>query len=173
MVAARTASAVLVALLLLGACSSGDGADGGSPEPTQAAASDADPEPSAASESAAAGPSEASEPVASAAEPSEDAPTAPPTASAAPSTGGGADATSAEVPIEGIAFTVPDVTVATGGTVTWSNLDLASHNVTFEEGESSQDLLEGDTFERTFDEAGEFSYLCTIHPFMKGTVTAG
>ena len=32
-------------------------------------------------------------------------------------------------------------------------------------------LLAGDTFEHTFEEAGEFPYYCAVHPNMIGTVS--
>ncbi len=36
--------------------------------------------------------------------------------------------------------------------------------------ESSDELDEGDTYERTFGQPGEFTYACAIHPQMEGTV---
>ena len=36
--------------------------------------------------------------------------------------------------------------------------------------ESSDELGQGDTYDLTFDEAGEFTYACEIHPSMEGTV---
>jgi len=83
-----------------------------------------------------------------------------------------------EVSMEGIAFEPPEVTVKKGGTVTWTNDEDVGHDVTKEGGPgpdfSSGDpgaMSEGDTFEQTFDMAGEIAYVCTVHPNMTGTVT--
>ncbi|MGP8203465.1 plastocyanin/azurin family copper-binding protein [Methanoregula sp.] len=32
-------------------------------------------------------------------------------------------------------------------------------------------MHQGDTFQFTFNQTGKYTYLCTIHPFMRGTVT--
>jgi plastocyanin len=84
-----------------------------------------------------------------------------------------ADAAATEVSMEGIKFTPSEVSVATGGTVTWTNNDTVGHDVTgddFKSGDSGA-MQNGDTFEFTFDKAGSFDYVCTVHPGMKGTVT--
>ena len=78
----------------------------------------------------------------------------------------------AEVAMEGIQFDPAEVTVAVGDTVTWTNNDSVGHDVTgddFESGEAGG-LGNGDTFEHTFEEAGTFEYVCTVHPGMEGTV---
>jgi plastocyanin len=87
--------------------------------------------------------------------------------------GGGASGGGAEVSMEGIAFNPAEVTVKVGDTVTWTNNDSVDHDVTgddFESGDAGG-LASGDTFEHTFDEAGTFDYVCTVHPGMEGTVT--
>jgi len=66
-------------------------------------------------------------------------------------------------------FEPKTVEVGVGDAVTWQFEGAAAHNVTFDEGESSDLVKEGE-FERTFDEAGEFDYVCTVHPGMEGTV---
>jgi len=67
------------------------------------------------------------------------------------------------------AFKPKTIEVGVGDTVTWRFEGKSAHNVTFDEGESSELVKEG-TFERTFDEAGEYDYTCTVHPGMNGTV---
>jgi plastocyanin len=75
------------------------------------------------------------------------------------------------VDIADFAFEPAELTVSVGDTVTWTNQDSTDHTVTGTEGsESSDELDQGDTFELTFDEAGEFTYACSIHPSMEGTV---
>jgi|SRR5918999_158620 amicyanin len=86
--------------------------------------------------------------------------------------GGGGGGGGTEVSMEGIAFEPAEVTVAVGDTVTWTNNDSVPHDVTadsFSSGEAGG-MAGGDTFEHTFEEAGSFDYVCTVHPGMDGTV---
>lgn len=76
-----------------------------------------------------------------------------------------------EITIENFEFSGP-ATAAVGETVTITNQDSVGHTWTAEGGEfDSGTIAEGETFEFTFDEAGEFSYFCSIHPQMEGTIT--
>ncbi len=95
-----------------------------------------------------------------------------------PAPDAGSDAGTAVDPSAGAAVDIVDnafqpatVEVASGSEVTWTNTGDATHTVTFDEGPDSGDLASGDTFSETFDEAGEFAYVCEIHPTMEGTVT--
>lgn len=65
------------------------------------------------------------------------------------------------------------LTVAKGTTVTWTNNDSVSHTVTGNTtgGPKSSTLAPGQTYSFTFNTAGSYSYICTIHPDMTGTVT--
>ena len=78
------------------------------------------------------------------------------------------------VSIKNFAFDPAVITVKAGTTVTWTNSDQDPHTVT-SDGKSgplnSKPLNQGDTYQHTFTQAGTFSYLCTIHPFMTATVT--
>jgi plastocyanin len=78
------------------------------------------------------------------------------------------------VSIKNFAFDPATITVKVGTTVTWTNSDQDPHTVT-SDGKSgplnSKPLNQGDTYQYTFTQAGTFSYLCTIHPFMTATVT--
>lgn len=76
----------------------------------------------------------------------------------------------AEVSIKNFSFNPESVTISTGDTVRWTNMDSASHTVT---GTSfgSQTLAPGDSYEFLFTNAGTYEYHCSIHPSMKGTVT--
>ncbi len=78
------------------------------------------------------------------------------------------------VSIKNFAFVPISITVKVGTTVTWTNADQDPHTVT-SDGKSgplnSKPMNQGDTFQYTFSQAGTFSYLCTIHPFMTATVT--
>ena len=82
--------------------------------------------------------------------------------------GGGSEAS---ITISGFAFTGAE-TVSIGDTVTITNEDAAGHTWTAVDGEfDSGTLAEGETFDFTFDAAGDFDYFCSIHPSMTGTIT--
>src|SRR5918992_2593004 len=86
--------------------------------------------------------------------------------------GGGGGGAGTEVSEEGIAFEPAEVSVGVGDTVTWTNNDSVDHDVTadtFSSGEPGG-MAPGDTFEHTFEEAGTFDYVCSVHPGMEGTV---
>jgi plastocyanin len=71
--------------------------------------------------------------------------------------------------IQDVAFTNPDVSVTVGGSVTFDNQDTQAHTAS---GEFDTDTIaDGEMATVTFDEAGTFTYICSFHPFMKGTVT--
>jgi plastocyanin len=88
------------------------------------------------------------------------------TAAPADGTGGGEDAVS----IVDNDYEPADLEVAVGETVSWTNDGDVDHTVTFDD-EDSGNLAPGDDYDRTFDEAGEFDYACTIHATMVATVT--
>jgi plastocyanin len=86
--------------------------------------------------------------------------------------GGGGGGGATEVSMEGIAFQPAEVTVSAGDTVNWVNNDTVGHDVTadsFSSGEPGA-MANGDEFEHTFEEAGTFDYVCTVHPGMEGSV---
>ncbi len=101
--------------------------------------------------------------------PATPAPTGAPTAT--PAAASQAPAGAASVTIAGFAFNPPTITVSVGTTVTWSNQDSATHTVTFSDGSTSSGrLAQGGQFQRSFDKAGTFTYACSIHSSMTGTV---
>lgn len=84
------------------------------------------------------------------------------------STGGGE---AGSVLVVDFAFEPQTVEVGTGEEVTWTVEEGATaHTVKFDD-EESEELAAGDTYSRSFDEAGEYDYVCGIHPQMTGTVT--
>jgi plastocyanin len=87
-------------------------------------------------------------------------------ATAVACTGSGGQAVS----IQNFAFNPASVTVAAGGTVTWTNNDSTAHTVTFDSGPNCQQLSGSETKTATFSVAGSYPYHCSIHPTMKGTV---
>jgi plastocyanin len=77
----------------------------------------------------------------------------------------------ASVAIKDFEFTPETVTISLGGTVTWTNDGPSLHTVTADDGSfDSGDLSATQTFSHTFQTAGTFTYICSIHPFMTATV---
>lgn len=71
-------------------------------------------------------------------------------------------------------FVPSTVHVAVGGTITWKNADSAAHTATESAGIfDSSIVMAGGEFSHTFAEAGEFDYICIVHPWMKGKVIVG
>lgn len=87
-----------------------------------------------------------------------------------PERNGGASAGSASVAIKGSAFNPESIEIEQGESVTWTNEDSLPHTVVGDGGMESDQLSQGDTYTKTFDEAGTFSYHCSIHPDMVGEV---
>lgn len=76
-----------------------------------------------------------------------------------------------EVAIENDNFNPSTVTISTGDSVRWTNLDPHTHTVTGTGTNfGSETLNQGDSYEFLFTEEGNFEYYCSIHPSMKGTV---
>lgn len=92
-------------------------------------------------------------------------------------TGGGGTAAPTggkNVVMKDIMFKPATISVAKGDTVTWKNDDTTNHDVTaddksFSSGDAGN-IAPGDTYKNTFDKAGTFKYVCTIHPGMEGEV---
>src|SRR3954454_14677146 len=58
-----------------------------------------------------------------------------------------------------------------GDTVTWKNNRPTGHSATAINKSFDTGILQkGDSGSATFDTAGSVAYICTPHPFMKGTV---
>ena len=79
-----------------------------------------------------------------------------------------APSASAVVLAKNLRFSPETVSVRVGGKVTWQFEDTQAHNVVGN-GLKSPTMTSG-SWSFTFAEAGTYHYLCTIHPFMKGTV---
>lgn len=76
--------------------------------------------------------------------------------------------------IKNYMFSPASITVKVGTTVTWTNQDAVSHTVTADtnstDAPSSMDIAQGKSYSFTFQKAGTFTYHCTPHPYMHGTV---
>ncbi len=86
--------------------------------------------------------------------------------------GGGGGGNPNAISISGMSFTPTATNVKVGSTVTWTNRDPIAHTVTSNNGAftSSGNIAPGTTYSVTFATAGSFSYHCSIHPTMKGTI---
>jgi len=73
-----------------------------------------------------------------------------------------------EVSVFDNSFDPTVVEVAAGDTITWTWEGKAPHDVDGD-GFASEVQTEG-TFQHTFDQPGEFQYICNIHSGMKGLV---
>ena len=77
----------------------------------------------------------------------------------------------AEITIEGFAFSGTG-SVPVGSTVVATNQDGVTHTWTsVDEVWDSGSLGNGDSFEFTFTDPGEYDYFCSIHPQMTGSIT--
>jgi plastocyanin len=86
-------------------------------------------------------------------------------------TGGSGGPGTNEVFIQGMAFTPASITITAGTTITWTNKDAIGHTVTSNTNLfNSGTLSTGGTFSFTFAKAGTYSYYCSIHPSMVGSV---
>ncbi len=68
----------------------------------------------------------------------------------------------------GFAFTPTSLSISIGQSVTF--VVNASHDVTWRNGDPGRDAT-GAPYSRTFSSAGTYSFLCSIHPSMTGTIT--
>lgn len=74
-----------------------------------------------------------------------------------------------DVSIKDFAFDPASVTVSTGDTIRWTNLDTTTHTIRGS-GFESQVLREGDSFDYVFTKTGNYVYECSIHPSMQGNI---
>lgn len=101
-------------------------------------------------------------------------PPSSPSAGASPSAPVSPVATTS-VAIADFAFSPAVITVRAGTSVTWTNRDEDAHTVAVMGAAPSAPLQNGDTYAHTFAGPGRYSYVCSIHPYMRGmvVVTAG
>ena len=92
--------------------------------------------------------------------------------SAAPSAAKAPASSTDAVAVADNSFTPASVKAAVGETVTFENEGAIAHTVTGD-GFDSGSLAPGDTFTFKASEAGSFSYVCTFHPGMQGTIEVG
>jgi plastocyanin len=77
----------------------------------------------------------------------------------------------AEVKIDNFSFTPATLSVPVGTQVTWTNRDDIPHNVRNDDASIKSKVLDTDEkFSFTFSKPGTYSYFCSIHPKMTGTI---
>ncbi len=82
-------------------------------------------------------------------------------------------------PSSGLYYQPDSLTVSAGTTVIWTNNDNTIHTVTQGNPEDFESdslfdsgiLATGKTFSFKFSDKGVYDYYCTLHPFMKGSIT--
>lgn len=80
-------------------------------------------------------------------------------------------ADAATVEIKKFVFEPKEITVAPGTKIVWINRDETPHQVKAGDGSFVSTAMDtDDKYERVFANEGDFSYVCTLHPFMTGIV---
>ncbi|MGZ3864888.1 MAG: cupredoxin domain-containing protein [Bacteroidia bacterium] len=77
-----------------------------------------------------------------------------------------------EITIQNMSYSPSSITVKTNTTVKWTNKDGTAHTVTSSTGLfDSGNINNGDSYSHQFTSAGTYTYKCTIHSGMTGTIT--
>jgi plastocyanin len=86
--------------------------------------------------------------------------------------GGGGPVATTAVDMKNTAFNPAEIKVASGATVTWTNSDGVNHNVTFDGGvvPASGNFSTGSKALVMPTAAGTYTYKCTLHSGMSGSV---
>ena len=92
-------------------------------------------------------------------------------AAAKPAAKGATKAATHKVTIEGTRFDAADLTVNAGDSIVWENKDPYPHTATSKTGGfDSKDIASEKSWKYVAKKKGDFPYVCTIHPSMKGTI---
>ena len=79
-------------------------------------------------------------------------------------------ALSHQVVIDGVKYEPEALTIKRGDTVVWVNKDPFPHTVTAAGVFDSHSIAVGASWKYVARERGEYTYTCTLHPNMKGTL---
>lgn len=96
--------------------------------------------------------------------------TAAPETTAAPDTTASGSESAGTITMSNISFSGTS-TVQVGDTIELVNQDEVPHTFTDENESFDVSISAGESATYTFEEPGEYSYFCTIHPSMTGTIT--
>ena len=84
---------------------------------------------------------------------------------------GDGHAADASVTIDGFAFKPDVVTVRAGATIVWRNTDPVPHTATAKDaGLDSDEIPANGSYRFVARKKGRFTYICTLHPVMRGTL---
>jgi plastocyanin len=82
-----------------------------------------------------------------------------------------ATVTAVAVSIKDFAFSPQTLTVPSGTTVTWTNLDDEPHSVRGADAQIRSDALDQhESYSVRFEKPGTYKYGCSLHPKMSGTI---
>ena len=71
-----------------------------------------------------------------------------------------------------LSYSPTSIEIDPGTVVTWTNDDTVIHTVTDTQKTFDSEFIQGGgTWQYTFEKPGQYDYLCTLHPWMKGTVS--
>lgn len=94
------------------------------------------------------------------------------TSSASAATSGHSSGGGEAVSIKNFDYAPSSLTVDMGTTITFTNEDSTEHTATANGGAfDTGSISKGQSKTVTLTSAGTFSYVCTFHPFMNGTIT--
>jgi len=75
------------------------------------------------------------------------------------------------VTIQNYAFSPATITIKAGDSVTWTNQDSVGHSATADDTSWDTGILpQGQSKAIAFSKPGTYTYHCSVHPMMKGTV---
>ena len=75
------------------------------------------------------------------------------------------------ITVQKFAFTPKEITVTPGTKVIWINKDETPHTVSANDKAYVSPAMDTqDRYEHVFTSEGDFSYFCTLHPFMTGVI---
>jgi plastocyanin len=83
---------------------------------------------------------------------------------------GTASADDTKVTIDNFTFSPAQLTIKVGTTVTWKNQDDIPHTIVSAGKFRSKALDTDDSYSFTFTAAGDYTYFCSLHPHMTGTI---
>jgi plastocyanin len=83
---------------------------------------------------------------------------------------GAAHAEDTKITIDNFTFSPAQLTIKVGTTVTWKNQDDIPHTIVSAGKFKSKALDTDDSYSFTFTAAGDYTYFCSLHPHMTGTI---
>jgi plastocyanin len=75
-----------------------------------------------------------------------------------------------DINIASFAFLPAKISASVGKALTFLNSDDTPHQISVANGSRTAVFLRGQRASLTFDKAGEYNYICGLHPSMKGVI---